>query len=353
MVAPSALSWSEHPCPLVCRRSTTSAATPGRSRRARRPSRSSRAWRCRCRRSHDDFVRREIVGRVEGIAEDGAPACSRCASRSPRRPSAAMPGSSSTCCSATRRCTTTWCCTMSRCRASWCRCFGGPRHGLAGIAPAGRRAGAGFDLLGAQAARPACGPARRARAALCARRHRLHQGRSRAWPTRPIRLSAERVEAVAAALRAAPARRQGRALCAEPDGRSRRHARPDRRRARRRHRHRDGRADDRRVCPISTGWCARIPRVAFLAHPTMAGAARIAPPFLLGKLFRMLGADAVVFPNHGGRFGYSPDTCRALARAALNDAGWLAPLRAGAGRRHDAPIACRRCLISMAPTSCC
>ena len=31
----------------------------------------------------------------------------------------------------------------------------------------------------------------------------------------------------------------------------------------------------------------------------------------------MLGADAVVYPNHGGRFGYSPDTCRALARAAL------------------------------------
>lgn len=59
------------------------------------------------------------------------------------------------------------------------------------------------------------------------------------------------------------------------------------------------------------------PRVAFFAHPTLAGAARIAPPLVIGKLFRLLGADAVVFPNHGGRFGYSPDTCRALARAAL------------------------------------
>ena len=67
------------------------------------------------------------------------------------------------------------------------------------------------------------------------------------------------------------------------------------------------------------------PSVAFIAHPTMAGAARIAPALLLGKLFRLLGADAVVFPNHGGRFGYSPDTCRALARAALDERDGLRP----------------------------
>ena len=57
--------------------------------------------------------------------------------------------------------------------------------------------------------------------------------------------------------------------------------------------------------------------MAFFAHPTLAGAARIAPPFLFGKIFRMLGADALVFPNHGGRFGYTPDTCRAIAETAL------------------------------------
>jgi ribulose-bisphosphate carboxylase large chain len=67
------------------------------------------------------------------------------------------------------------------------------------------------------------------------------------------------------------------------------------------------------------------PGVAFIAHPTMAGAARIAPALLLGRVFRMLGADAVVFPNHGGRFGYSPDTCRALSRAALDDREGLRP----------------------------
>jgi ribulose-bisphosphate carboxylase large chain len=59
------------------------------------------------------------------------------------------------------------------------------------------------------------------------------------------------------------------------------------------------------------------PDIAFMAHPTMAGAARIAPALLLGKLFRLIGADAVVYPNHGGRFGYSPETCRQIAGTAL------------------------------------
>jgi ribulose-bisphosphate carboxylase large chain len=67
------------------------------------------------------------------------------------------------------------------------------------------------------------------------------------------------------------------------------------------------------------------PGMAFMAHPTMAGAARVAPPLLIGKLFRMLGADALVFPNHGGRFGYSPETCKGLARAALADWDGLHP----------------------------
>jgi ribulose-bisphosphate carboxylase large chain len=61
------------------------------------------------------------------------------------------------------------------------------------------------------------------------------------------------------------------------------------------------------------------PTIAFIAHPSMAGASRIAPALLLGKLFRMLGADAVVFPNYGGRFGYSLETCRHLAQTARRD----------------------------------
>ncbi len=58
------------------------------------------------------------------------------------------------------------------------------------------------------------------------------------------------------------------------------------------------------------------PRMAFFAHPTLGGAARIAPDLLIGKLFRLLGADAVIFPNHGGRFGYAPATCAQLAANA-------------------------------------
>jgi ribulose-bisphosphate carboxylase large chain len=62
-----------------------------------------------------------------------------------------------------------------------------------------------------------------------------------------------------------------------------------------------------------------------LAHPALSGATRIAPPLLLGKLFRLFGADATVFPHHGGRFAYTPETCRALADAAREAWGGLQP----------------------------
>jgi ribulose-bisphosphate carboxylase large chain len=60
------------------------------------------------------------------------------------------------------------------------------------------------------------------------------------------------------------------------------------------------------------------PGIAFLAHPSLAGS-RIAPPLLFGKIFRMLGADAVVFPNYGGRFRlFVRDLPGAGARAAVD-----------------------------------
>lgn len=76
------------------------------------------------------------------------------------------------------------------------------------------------------------------------------------------------------------------------------------------------------VAPMLAGFATvqalvrEFPETAFFAHPSMGGAARIAPECLIGKLFRLLGADAVIFPNHGGRFGYSPETCRDLAANA-------------------------------------
>jgi len=65
------------------------------------------------------------------------------------------------------------------------------------------------------------------------------------------------------------------------------------------------------------------PDMANMAHPALAGAQRMASPLLLGKLFRLFGADATIFPNHGGRFGYSPETCRRLAEVARAPWGGL------------------------------
>ena len=70
---------------------------------------------------------------------------------------------------------------------------------------------------------------------------------------------------------------------------------------------------------------AREAEVPILAHPALAGAARIAPPLLLGKLFRLFGADATIFPNAGGRFAYSAETCAAIVDAACAPWHGLAP----------------------------
>jgi ribulose-bisphosphate carboxylase large chain len=61
---------------------------------------------------------------------------------------------------------------------------------------------------------------------------------------------------------------------------------------------------------------AREASAPLIAHPSLSGVARIAPPLLLGKLFRLFGADASIFPNAGGRFGYSLDTCAQIVAAA-------------------------------------
>jgi ribulose-bisphosphate carboxylase large chain len=81
------------------------------------------------------------------------------------------------------------------------------------------------------------------------------------------------------------------------------------------------------VCGVATfhALTRAFPDVAFMTHPSFGGNARMAPPLLLGKLFRLLGSDATVFPNHGGRFGYTPATCRELAAAARDDWHGLKP----------------------------
>ena len=80
------------------------------------------------------------------------------------------------------------------------------------------------------------------------------------------------------------------------------------------------------VSAVSTlATLAREAGMPILAHPALAGASRIAPSLLLGKLFRLFGADAAIFPNAGGRFSYTPETCAAIALAARGSWHGLAP----------------------------
>ncbi|MEA2786900.1 MAG: S-methyl-5-thioribulose 1-phosphate isomerase, partial [Candidatus Eremiobacteraeota bacterium] len=79
------------------------------------------------------------------------------------------------------------------------------------------------------------------------------------------------------------------------------------------------------------------PEFVYLAHPSFGGNARIAPSLLFGRILRLFGADAPIFVNYGGRFGYSQDECGALAataRAPWGDVRPALPVPAG-GMRLD------------------
>jgi ribulose-bisphosphate carboxylase large chain len=67
-----------------------------------------------------------------------------------------------------------------------------------------------------------------------------------------------------------------------------------------------------------------------LAHPALAGAYfrpghGIAPEVLLGQLFRLAGADGVVYPHAGGRFAFSEESCAAVEAALRAPLGDLRP----------------------------
>jgi len=76
-------------------------------------------------------------------------------------------------------------------------------------------------------------------------------------------------------------------------------------------------------------WIRERHELALLAHPSMTGAYfrpdhGIAPEVLLGQLFRLLGADAVIYPNVGGRFPLSAATCGAINSALREPLGPVA-----------------------------
>jgi ribulose-bisphosphate carboxylase large chain len=70
--------------------------------------------------------------------------------------------------------------------------------------------------------------------------------------------------------------------------------------------------------------------LAVLSHPSMSGAYfhgdhGILPELLLGQIFRIIGADGVIFPNAGGRFPFSEETCRAISSKLRGPMGRLRP----------------------------
>jgi ribulose-bisphosphate carboxylase large chain len=208
--------------------------------------------------------------------------------------------------------------------AELARSLGGPRHGLDGLRG---KVGAGARALTCSALKPQGLPARK----LAALAEQLARGGidyvkdDHGLADQAYSPFGARVEAIAPALRAVGqatglAARYVPSLSGDLDAMRRQVAMA-----------RQAGIDTVMVAPMIAGLANfnRLVRenagLGFFAHPALAGASRIAPPLLIGKLFRLFGADAVIFPNHGGRFSYSPKTCRALARAALVDWHGLRP----------------------------
>jgi ribulose-bisphosphate carboxylase large chain len=85
--------------------------------------------------------------------------------------------------------------------------------------------------------------------------------------------------------------------------------------------------------------------LAVLAHPALAGTFfqphhGIAPEILLGQIFRIAGSDGVIYPNSGGRFPLTTETCAAIHRQLREPLGPIAPafpVAAGGITLADAP----------------
>ena len=69
-----------------------------------------------------------------------------------------------------------------------------------------------------------------------------------------------------------------------------------------------------------------------LAHPAFQGTYVLHPSsgmshqLLFGQLPRLAGADATIYPNFGGRFGFTRDECLSIVRGTEMDMGLLKPI---------------------------
>ena len=81
--------------------------------------------------------------------------------------------------------------------------------------------------------------------------------------------------------------------------------------------------------------------LAILSHPTLAGVFfhgdhGISPGVLFGKLYRLIGADGVIYPNPGGRFQMSDGAARAINENLRAPWGGLRPAMPVPGGGMDA-----------------
>jgi ribulose-bisphosphate carboxylase large chain len=80
-----------------------------------------------------------------------------------------------------------------------------------------------------------------------------------------------------------------------------------------------------------------------VSHPTFSGANIITSTtgfshrFFFGTLQRLMGVDAVVYPNFGGRFGFSREECLSIVEGCTEDLGGLKPIfpAPGGGMNFD------------------
>jgi len=82
--------------------------------------------------------------------------------------------------------------------------------------------------------------------------------------------------------------------------------------------------------PDSVRWAREQFELALLAHPALSGAFLrpehgFSPALLLGRLFRLIGADAVIYPNVGGRFPFGAETCDSINDALRDTWGPIRP----------------------------
>ncbi len=85
------------------------------------------------------------------------------------------------------------------------------------------------------------------------------------------------------------------------------------------------------VGPDTLRYAAAHYPLVIMAHPALTGAHfhtrrhGITPGVLLGTINRLLGADIAVFPNSGGRFGFSGEGCRDIAEKLRRPMGQCRP----------------------------